>query len=188
LNNLIFFIVITTIGIFSSSFYLQQEIQAQTPDIVFKITNASFYSIDDHEFIIDINNIATNKEFCKSGNCSIEIIKFDEDGVNTSTTFLATPEARTKDVQVMSSGVDFRLHDTAYNNLSETERSSQERWHISGNCYIENIQDPAFTCEKGYSDTILLSNEVQGSHIILPLVHGKYDPESDILIFTANFN
>jgi hypothetical protein len=183
LINLVFFIVITTIGIFSFSFYLQQEIQAQAPDIVFKITNASSQSIDDHKFIIDINNITTNKEICKSGNCSIEIIKLNEYGVSTSNIFLPTT-----DIQNMHAGVDFRLHDTAYNNLSETERSSQERWNIWGNCAIENIQNTPFICGKDISDTITLSNQIQGTDTILPLVHGKYDPESDIMIFTANFN
>lgn len=183
MNNLIFFIVITIIGIFSSSLYLKQEIEAQTPDIVFKVTNASSQSIDDHEFIININNIATNKEICKSGNCSIGIIKFNEYGVSTSNIFLPT-----QSIQNMHSGVDFRLHDTAYNNLSETERSSQERWNIWGNCAIENIKDTPFVCGKDISDTITLSNQVQGINIILPLVHGKYDPKLDVLIFTANFN
>jgi hypothetical protein len=175
------------IGIFAASFYSQQEIHAQqslqqTPDIVFKITNASSQSIDNQEFIININNLATNKEICKSGNCSIEIIKFNEYGVSTSNIFLPT-----QSIQNMHSGIDFRLNDSSYNNLSETEKSSQERWNIWGNCAIENIQDTSVICGKDISDTITLSNQVQGINIILPLVNGEYNPQSDVMIFTANF-
>jgi hypothetical protein len=155
----------------------------QSPDIFFKVNNASSQSVDDHEIIIKINNMPTNKEICKSGDCSIEIIKFNEYGVSTANIFLPTPG-----IQDMHSGVDFRLHDTAYNNLSETERSLQERWNIWGNCAFENIQDTEFICEKDTSDTITLSNQVQDINLILPLIFGKYDPKSDIMIFTANFN
>jgi hypothetical protein len=164
-------------------FYYDNANGEQSPDIFFKVSNASSQSVDDHEITIDINNMTTNKEICKSGDCSIEIIKFNEYGVSTANIFLPTPG-----IQDMHSGVDFRLHDKAYNDLSKTERSLQERWNIWGNCAFENIKNTDFICGKDISDTITLSNQAQGINIILPLIFGKYDLESDMMIFTANFN
>jgi hypothetical protein len=129
----LFLIVILTIGLFSL-FYSNEEANAQVPDIIFKITNASSESLDDHNFILNINNITTNKQICKSDDCSIEIIKFHDNGLSTATVSLPTPG-----IQNMHSGVDFRLVDTAYNNMSEIQREFQERWKVWGNCGIEDI-------------------------------------------------
>jgi hypothetical protein len=149
LNILTLFIILTIIGIFLSLFYLQQEIQAQTPDIVFETTNASAQPFDDHNFIININNLNKNKELCISGDCSFEIIKFHDSGHPTGGVSLPTPG-----IQSMYSGVDFRIHDTAYNNMSGLEREYQERWRIWANCDIEEIKkDTAvFICGKNEYD------------------------------------
>ena len=162
--------VILTIGFFSL-FYLNDEANAQQvpPDIIFKITNASTESLDDHEFILSINNnMTTNKQICKSEDCLIEIIKFHDNGLNTATVSLPTPG-----IQNMHSGVDFRLHDTAYNNMSEMKRDFQERWKVWGNCGIEEIKETTFICGKDTYDTITLSNELQDIELMLPLVYGK---------------
>lgn len=176
-------IIIIATMIFSSLSYYYDVKAQQVPDIVFKITNASAESLDDHKFILSINNMTTNKEICKSGDCLIEIIEVDDNGLSTASVSLPTPS-----IQNMHSGVDFRLHDTAYSNLSEIKRGFQERWSVWGNCDIEDILDTTFICGKDTYDTITLSNELQDIEIMLPLVYGKYNPESDIMIFAANFN
>jgi hypothetical protein len=106
---------------------LQQEIQAQQqqqqslqqpPDIVFETTNASIQSFKDYNFIITINDLNKNKDLCISGDCSFEIIKFHDSGHPTSDgVSMPTP-----DIQPMYSGVDFRIHDTVYNNMSDLKR------------------------------------------------------------------
>ena len=48
---------------------MRQEIQAQTPDIVFETTNASAQPFDNHNFVINIDNLNKNKELCISGDC-----------------------------------------------------------------------------------------------------------------------
>ena len=101
---------------------MRQEIQAQTPDIVFETTNASAQPFDNHNFVININNLNKNKELCISGDCSFEIIKFHDSGHPTGGVSL-----QTAGIQSMYSGIDFRIHDTAYNNMSGLEREYQER-------------------------------------------------------------
>jgi hypothetical protein len=41
--------------------------------------------------------------------------------------------------------------------------------------------------EKTLMIQLHLSNELQDIELMLPLVYGKYDPESDIMVFAANF-
>ena len=184
LHSLIMISIIGTIIFYSSSsYYYDVYAQQVSPDIVFKITNASAESSSDHKFILNITNLNTHKQVCVSGDCSIEIIIFNDNGLSTASVSLPTPG-----IQSMHSGVDFRLHDIAYNNMSEIKRGFQERWSIGGNCDIEDILDTTIICGKDTYDTITLSNEFQDIEISLPLVHGKYNPESDIIIFTANFN
>ena len=93
--------------------------------------------------------MTTNKQICKSGDCLIEIIKFDDNGLSTATVSLPTPG-----IQNMHSGVDFRLLDTAYNNMSEIQREFQERWKVWGNCGIEDIKETTFICGKDTYDTL----------------------------------
>ena len=132
--------------------------------------------------IILINNMTKNKEICKSGDCLIEIIEFDDNGISTGLVSLPTPG-----VQSMNSGVDIRIHDAEYKNMSEIKRAFQERWNIWANCNIEDIQNIIFICGKDTYDTITLSNELQDIELQLPLVAGRYDPELDVMIFAANF-
>ncbi|HZL22964.1 MAG TPA: hypothetical protein VFC05_06540, partial [Nitrososphaeraceae archaeon] len=77
----LFLWIILTIGI-SSLFYLnEKETNAQqVPDIVFETTNASAQPFDDHNFILNIDNLNKNKEICISRDCSFEIIKFHDSG------------------------------------------------------------------------------------------------------------
>jgi hypothetical protein len=182
LNILIFVIVINTIGIFSLSY--SQEIQAQTLDIIFETTNASVQSFNDNNFIVNFNNLNENKEICISGDCSFEIIKFHDSGHPTGGIGLPTPE-----IQSMYSGVDIRIQDAAYNNMSELERDYQERWRIWANCDIEGTQKDTtvFVCGTNEYDKITISNDMQGIEIQLQLVSGTYDPKLDVLNFTANF-
>jgi hypothetical protein len=181
------------IGIFSSSFYLQQEIQAQqqslhqTPNIVFETTNATAQPFDNHNFIININDLNKNKEICISGDCSFEIIKFHDSGHPAGGVSVPTPE-----IQSMYSGVDFRIHDIAYNNMSELEREYQERWRIWANCDTQEIQNKdtttaVSTCVKNEYDKITILNDFQGIEIPLSIVSGIYDPKSNVIKFTANF-
>jgi hypothetical protein len=127
-----------------------------------------------------------NKELCISGECSFEIIKFHDSGHPAGGVSVPTPE-----IQSMYSGVDFRIHDVAYNNMTELEREYQERWRIWANCDIEEIKKDTtiavFTCEKNeyYKTTIL--NDFQGIEIPLSIVSGIYDPKLDVIKFTANF-
>ena len=180
--NKLFLWIALTIG-FSSLFYLNEEANAQqVPNIIFKITNASAESSDNYKFLLNITNMTTNKQICKSGDCLIQIIKFDDMGLSTATVSLPTPG-----IQNMHSGVDFRLHDTAYNNMSEIKREFQERWSVWGNCEIGEIEETVFVCGHDTYDTITLSNKLQDIELMLPLVYGKYDPESDIMEFAANF-
>ena len=125
-----------------------------------------------------------NKELCISGDCSFEIIKFHDSGHPTGGVSLPTPG-----IQSMYSGIDFRIHDTAYNNMSGLEREYQERWRIWVNCDIEEIKkDTAvFICGKNEYDKITISNDLQGIEIPLPLVSGIYDPKLDVMNVTANF-
>jgi hypothetical protein len=180
------------IGIFSSSFYLQQEIQAQQqslqqiPDIVFETTNATAQPFDNHNFVININNLNKNKELCISGDCSFDIIKFHDSGHPTGGVSLPNPG-----IQSMYSGVDFRIHDTAYNNMSDLEREYQERWRIWANCDIEEIKNKdttaVSTCVKNEYDKITILNDFQGIEIPLSIVSGTYDPKLNVIKFTANF-
>lgn len=175
------------IGFFSSLFYSQQQIHAQqsqqTSDIVFETTNASAQPFDDHNIMININNLNKNKEICISGDCSFEIIKFHVSGHPTGGVSVPTPE-----IQSMYSGVDFRIHDSAYNNMSGLEREYQERWRIWANCDIEEIKkDTVFMCGKNPYDEITILNDFQGIEIPLSLISGTYDPKSNVIKFTANF-
>jgi hypothetical protein len=68
--------------------------------------------------------------------------------------------------------------------MPEMKREFQERWSIWGNCEIGEI---VFVCGHDTYDTIILSNKLQDIELMLPLVYGKYDPESDIIEFAANF-
>ena len=130
----LFLSVILTIGL--SLFYSNEEASAQVPDIVFETTNASAQSFGDHDFILNINNMTKNNEICKSGDCLIEIIEFHDSGHPTGGVSLPIPG-----IQSMYSGVDIRIHDPIYKNMSGLEREYQERWRIWANCDIaEKIQ------------------------------------------------
>ena len=92
----------------------------------------------------------------------------------------------------MYSGVDFRIHDTIYNNMSDLEREYQERWRIWANCDTEKIQNKenttaVSTCVKNEYDKITILNDYQGIEIPLSIVSGTYDPKSNVIKFTANF-
>ena len=115
--------VILTIGI-SSLFYLnEKETNAQQVlDIVFETTNASAQPFDDHNFILNSDNLNKNKEICISRDCSFEIIKFHDSGHPVGGVSVPTPE-----IQSMYSGVDFRIYDSVYKNMSGLEREYQER-------------------------------------------------------------
>jgi hypothetical protein len=127
-----------------------------------------------------------NKEICTSGDCSFEIIKFHDSGHPTGGIGLPTPE-----IQSMYSGVDFRIHDIAYNNMSDLEREYQQRRKIWANCDIEEIKKDTttavFICGKNEYDKITISNDWQGIGIPLSLVSGTYDPKLDVINYTANF-
>lgn len=106
----------------------------QTADVIFTTTNASIQSFNDHDFNIIINNMPSNKDICKSGNCSIEIIKLSENELPTG--IISIPDPTT---QTMNSGVDIRIHDAANDGMPEMKREFQERWSVWGNCEIADI-------------------------------------------------
>ena len=177
----LFLSVILTIGL--SLFYSNEEASAQVPDIVFETTNASAQSFSDHDFILNINNMTKNNEICKSGgDCLIEIIEFHDSGHPTGGVSLPTPG-----IQSMYSGVDIRIHDPIYKNMSGLEREYQERWRIWANCDIAEIKDTIFICGKNDYDKITISNDLQGIEVPLPLISGAYDPELNVVTFAANF-
>ena len=132
----LFLWIILTIGI-SSLFYLnEKETNAQqVPDIVFETTNASAQPFDDHNFILNIDNLNKNKEICISRDCSFEIIKFHDSGHPAGGVSVPTPE-----IQSMYTGVDFRIYDSVYKNMSGLEREYQERWRIWANCDTKEIK------------------------------------------------
>jgi len=175
-----FLSVILTIGL--SLFYSNEEASAQVPDIVFETTNASAQSFSDHDFILNINNMTKNNEICKSGDCLIEIIEFHDSGHPTGGVSLPTPG-----IQSMYSGVDIRIHDPIYKNMSGLEREYQERWRIWANCDIAEIKDTIFICGKNDYDKITISNDLQGIEVPLPLISGAYDPKLNVVTFAANF-
>ena len=176
----LFLSVILTIGL--SLFYSNEEASAQVPDIVFETTNASAQSFSDHDFILNINNMTKNNEICKSGDCLIEIIEFHDSGHPTGGVSLPTPG-----IQSMYSGVDIRIHDPIYKNMSGLEREYQERWRIWANCDIAEIKDTIFICGKDDYDKITISNDLQGIEVPLPLISAAYDPELNVVTFDANF-
>jgi hypothetical protein len=180
----LFLWIILTIGI-SLLFYLNEnEANAQqVPDIVFETTNASAQPFDDHNFILNIDNLNKNKEICISRDCSFEIIKFHDSGHPAGGVSVPTPE-----IQSMYSGVDFRIYDTVYKNMSGLEREYQERWRIWANCDTKEIKkDEISICVKNEYDKITILNDFQGIEIPLSLVSGTYDPKSNVIKFTANF-
>ena len=180
----LFLWIILTIGI-SSLFYLnEKETNAQqVPDIIFETTNASAQSFSDHDFILNINNMTKNNEICISRDCSFEIIEFHDSGHPTGGVSVPTPG-----IQSMYSGVDFRLHDTVYKNMSGLEREYQERWRIWANCDTKEIKkDEISICVKNEYDKITILNDFQGIEIPLSLVSGTYDPKLNVIKFTANF-
>ena len=52
-----------------------QETNGQKEDIVFETDNTNAKPFDKIEFIVNINDMATNKKVCQSGNCTIEVIE-----------------------------------------------------------------------------------------------------------------
>jgi hypothetical protein len=180
LNISIFSSIILTIG-FSILFYSNDGIHAQSADIVFVTTNASTQSFGEHNFTVIFNNLPQN-EMCKSKDCLLEIIKFHDSGHPAGGVSLPTPE-----IQSMYSGVDVRIHDLVYQNMSDLEREYQERWTIWANCDIEEIKDTIFVCGKNTFDTITLSNDFRGIEMSFPLITGTYDPGSNVMKFTSNF-
>ena len=174
-----FLSVILTIGL--SLFYSNEEASARVPDIVFETTNASAQSFSDHDFILNINNMTKNNEICKSGDCLIEIIEFHDSGHPTGDVSLSTPV-----IQSMYSGVDIRIHDLIYKNMSGLEREYQERWRIWANCDAE-IKDTILICGKNDYNKITISNDLQDIEVSLPLISGAYDPELNVVTFATNF-
>lgn len=176
----IFLSIVIAIG-FSLSFYSNEEIHAQTPDIVFETTNASAPSFGDHNFTLSFNNMPKN-EMCKSGECLLEIIKFHDSGHPAGGVSLPTPG-----IQSMYSGVDVRINDSVYKNMSDLEREYQERWTIWASCDIEEIKNTVFICGKNTYDTITFSNDFRGIEMPFPLTTGIYDSELNVMKFTSNF-
>ena len=125
-----------------------------------------------------------NNEICKSGDCLIEIIEFNISGHPTGAGGVSLP---TPGIQSMYSGVDIRIHDPIYNNMSGLEREYQERWRIWTNCDIAEIKDTIFIFGKNDYDKIAISNDLQGIEVQLPLISGAYDPELNVVTFAANF-
>jgi len=156
--------------------------EKQTADIIFLTPNASAKSFDEHQFNITISDMAFKKKLCKSANCSIEIIKLNDNGLPTG--LVLNPEPST---QHMNSGVDIRIHDAVNDGTSETERAFKERWNIWANCDIKGIEKGAFVCGHDTFDTITLSNKILGTELMLPLIDGRYNQNTDTMKFTANF-
>jgi len=71
--------------------------------------------------------------------------------------------------------------------MSGLEREYQERWRIWDNCDIAEIKDTIFICGKNDYDKITISNDLQGIEVLLPLISRAYDPELNVVTFTANF-
>ena len=63
----------------------------------------------------------------------------------------------------------------------------QERWRIWANCDIAKIKDTIFICGKNDYDKIIISNDLQGIKVLLPLISRACDPELNVVTFAANF-
>jgi len=172
----------TFLGLGLGIFFLSNAYgERQTPDIIFLTTNASAKSSDEHQFNVTISDMGFKKKLCKSANCSIEIVKVSDNSLPNS--LVITPEPST---QNMNSGVDIRIHDAANDGMSETERAFKERWNIWANCGIKGIEKGAFVCGHDTFDTITLSNKILGTELMVPLIDGHYDQNTDTMKFTAN--